>query len=94
VIARPKKGTARRLSREQSRWGALFTNHFGDGFVLTLRSFERRLLPPREKTATTAATSEGAQCAMAKARTRRSKIAIDPVETGFLGAGMSRETQS
>jgi hypothetical protein len=25
---------------------------------------------------------------------RRAKFAIDPVETGFLGAGMSRETQS
>jgi len=25
---------------------------------------------------------------------RRLKIAIDPVETGFLGAGMSREAQS
>jgi hypothetical protein len=71
-----------------------FTNHFGDGFELTLRFFRRRVFLPRERTATTAATSKGAQCAVVKARMRRLKIAIDPVETGFLGAGMSREAQS
>jgi hypothetical protein len=71
-----------------------FTKHFDVGLVLTLCFFRRRLFLPREKTASAAATSEGAQCAVAKARTRPSKIAIDPVETGFPGVGMSRETQS
>jgi hypothetical protein len=72
---------------------ASFTNHFCVGFVLTLRFFRRRLSMPREKIALPLLLPRRPM-RDPEARMRRSRIAIDPVETGFPGAGMSREMQS
>jgi len=61
------------------------TKNFCDGFVLTLRWGRRSIMEPRETIAIAAVTF--------KAPNARKSSAIDPVETGFPGAGMSRETQ-
>jgi hypothetical protein len=71
-----------------------FTKGFHDGFMLTPRFFRRRILLPREKIAIAAATSQGAQCAMPKTRTRpqdRDRSGGDRISWR---RRMSRETQS
>jgi hypothetical protein len=63
-------------------------------FRIDAKFFRAQALGAERKDCDCRSTFSGAQCAMALARARHSRIAIDPVETGFPGAGTSREMQS
>ena len=64
-----------------------FTKYFGEGFVLTGVSFRRRLLMLREEIAVAAVTSSRRPNARCHDANASNSIVIDPVETGFIGAG-------
>jgi len=65
-----------------------FTKYFGDGFVLTAQCFRRTLLMLREKIAVAAVTSSRRPNARCHDANASNSIVIDPVETGFIGAGL------
>jgi hypothetical protein len=67
---------------------------FRPGFWVDLPLFQAQGFDVERKDCDYRSTSSGAHCAMTRMRTRPLEIVIDPVETGFPGAGMSREMQS
>jgi hypothetical protein len=65
-----------------------FTKYFGDGLVLTAASFRRTLWMPREKIAIAAVTFPRRPLRGSEDANASTRVAIDPVETGFPGAGL------